>query len=186
MQDRQAGAIERTQAEFDRDTALADRGASARERAHSSLDDLTGVYHRGAGLIELEREIARTRRTEQPLVLAFVDVDRLKAINDSRGHAAGDRVLLEVANTLRAKLRSHDLIIRYGGDEFVCAIPGLNISDATKRLALVNVALKAAPSHGSVTIGLAELRPDDLLEALVARADAALYREREQPVPHGG
>jgi diguanylate cyclase (GGDEF)-like protein len=129
--------------------------------------------------MELEREIARTRRTTQPLVLAFVDVDGLKAINDSKGHAAGDRMLLEVANMFRAQLRSHDLIIRYGGDEFVCAISGLNLADAATRLAGVHKALAEAPEHGSVTIGLAELREDESPADLVARADAALYRERQ-------
>ena len=178
--DRGASASERTYAEHDRSTALADRGASAREREYASVDDLTGVYLRGAGFVELEREIARARRTEQPLVLAFVDVDRLKAINDSRGHAAGDRMLLEVAKTLAAKLRSYDLIIRYGGDEFVCALAGLNMADATKRLALVNAALAGAAEPGSVTVGLAELQADESPEDLVARADAALYRERQQ------
>jgi diguanylate cyclase (GGDEF)-like protein/PAS domain S-box-containing protein len=179
-QDRRAAATERTQADLDRDTALADRGASAREREYAALDDLTGVYLRAAGFVELEREMARARRREQPLVLAFVDVDHLKAINDSRGHAAGDRMLLEVANTLRATLRSYDLIIRYGGDEFVCVISGLNMADATNRLALVNAALAEAPEHGSVTVGLAKLRADDSPEDFVARADAALYRERHQ------
>ena len=182
-QDRGSGASERTEAALDRNTALADRGASAREREYACVDDLTGVYLRGAGLVELEREIARARRTQHPLVLAFVDVDRLKAVNDSRGHAAGDRMLLEVATALRGKLRSYDLIIRYGGDEFLCAISDLNIVDATKRLGLVRAALAEAPEHGSVTVGLAELRPDDSTEDLVARADAALYRERRQQRP---
>ncbi|MBA2439380.1 MAG: GGDEF domain-containing protein, partial [Thermoleophilaceae bacterium] len=179
LADRGAGAGERTQAEGDRDTALADRGASAKEREHSSHDDLTGVYLRGAGLVELARDMARARRTEETLVLGFADVDGLKAINDSRGHAAGDRMLLEVANAFREKLRSHDLVIRYGGDEFVCAISGLDMDSATKRLALVNENLAAAPEHGSITVGLAELQPDDSPKALIARADAALYRARE-------
>jgi diguanylate cyclase (GGDEF)-like protein len=183
LADRRAGAIDRTQARLDRDTALADRVASAREREYASIDGLTGVYLRGAGSVELEREIARARREEKPLVLAFVDVDRLKTINDSRGHAAGDRMLLEVADTLAAKLRSYDLIMRYGGDEFVCALVGLNMADATKRLALVNAALAEAPEHGSVTVGLAELRPDDSPEDLVTRADAALYRQRQEQRP---
>jgi len=154
--------------------------ASAREREHASIDGLTGVYLRGPGSAELEREIARARREDKPLVLAFVDVDHLKTINDSRGHVAGDRMLREVANTLGAKLRSYDLIMRYGGDEFVCALLGLSIADATKRLVLVNAALAEAPEHGSVTVGLADLRPEDLPEDLVTRADAALYRERQQ------
>ena len=178
LADRGAGASERTEAELDRMTALADRGASARDREFASVDSLTGAYRRGAGCVELEREMARARRTEQPLVVAFVDVDHLKAVNDTRGHAAGDRMLVEVATTFRATLRSYDLIIRYGGDEFVCVISGLNTADATKRLALVNPALAAGAEHGSVTVGLAELRAGDSPDDLVARADAALYRER--------
>jgi diguanylate cyclase (GGDEF)-like protein len=178
-QDRRAGASERTQAEFDRDTALADRGASAREREYASTDGLTGVYLRGAGVVELEREMARAIRIGQPLVLAFVDVDGLKAINDSRGHAAGDRMLVAVANTLGAALRSYDLIIRYGGDEFVCTMSGLNMGIAKTRFALINTALAKAPEQGSVTVGLAELQPNDSAKDLVARADAALYRKRQ-------
>ena len=94
---------------------MTDRGASARERNVASLDALTGVLRRGAGLVELEREIARSRRTREPLALAFVDVDRLKGINDARGHAASDRMLLEVATTLKARLRNYDLIFRLEG-----------------------------------------------------------------------
>jgi diguanylate cyclase (GGDEF)-like protein len=169
--DRQAGAD-------DRATALADRGASARERATAFIDDLTGVYLRGPGMLELEREIARARRSQQPLILAFVDVDQLKATNDSRGHAAGDRLLLDVANSFKRNLRSHDLIIRYGGDEFVCAFSSLDLAEATKRLACVAAAVAEAPEHGSVTVGLAQLRKRDSPEGLIARADAALYRER--------
>jgi len=178
-QDRQAGSRERIEAELDRNNALADRGASARERESSSYDDLTGAYVRGAGLVELERDIARARRTKQSLVLAFVDVDGLKEVNDSRGHAAGDLMLLEVAKTLSAQLRSYDLIIRFGGDEFVCAISRLTMAEAAKRFALVNAALAEAPEPGSITIGLAELQPHDSPEDLLARADAELYRERQ-------
>jgi diguanylate cyclase (GGDEF)-like protein len=178
LADRGAGASQRTEAELDRQTALADRGASARERKRSSFDGLTGVYLRGPGSVELQREITRVRRNGQPLALAFVDVDGLKAINDSHGHGAGDRVLLEVTKALRAKLRSSDLIIRYGGDEFACVIAGLNGADATARLALVNAALAEVPEHPSVTVGFAELQPDDSAADLLARADAALYRER--------
>ena len=178
LADRGAGAIERTHAELDRDTAQSDRGASARERADSSRDDLTGAYHRGAGFVELEREIARARRGQQPLVLAFIDVDGLKRVNDSFGHAAGDRLLVEVVRSVRSVLRSYDLVIRYGGDEFVCVISGLSLAAATERLALVNHALAQAPEHGSVTVGLADLQPVDSIEDLIGRADAALYHQR--------
>jgi diguanylate cyclase (GGDEF)-like protein len=178
LADRGAGASERVEAELDRDTALADRGASARDREDSSLDALTGAYRRGAGFRELAREIARARRAAEPFILAFVDVDGLKAINDAHGHAAGDELLRATADALRAHLRSHDLVIRYGGDEFVCAVSGLGLAEATARLGLVNTALAAAPRPGSMSVGLAELRPDDSPQELMARADAALYDER--------
>jgi diguanylate cyclase (GGDEF)-like protein len=178
--DRTEGVSDRAEAAGDRYFASADRGASAGDRAAASLDELTGAHRRGAGLMELEREMARARRTRQHLVLAFVDVDRLKAINDSRGHAAGDRVLCEVVATCRAKLRSYDLIIRFGGDEFLCAIPGVSMDEAAQRLAAVNTTLAEFPEHGSVTTGLADLQVDDSSEDLIARADAALYQQRQQ------
>lgn len=184
--EREAGAreraksqLDRSEAEHDRETALADRGASAVELEDSSHDALTGAYLRGTGFAELKREIVRARRDRQPLVVAFVDVDGLKAANDSRGHAAGDRLLCAVADALRAKLRAHDLIIRYGGDEFVCVVSGLNAAAAATRLGLVNIALEALPEPASVTIGLAELAAGDGAADLIARADAALYAARQ-------
>lgn len=189
LADRGAGAGARDNAETDRGIAFADRSASAQERKDSSVDGLTGVYVRGAGVVELGRDVARAKRAAQPLVLAFVDVDGLKAVNDSRGHAAGDRVLLEVSRTLEAHLRSYDLIIRYGGDEFVCALAGVTVTDAAVRFGDVNMALAAGREHVSVTVGLAELRSDDTVDDLVARADTALYENRSKrsivPRPRG-
>ncbi len=144
------------------------------------MDGLTGEYSRGAGLVELEREMARVKRTGETLVLAFLDVDQLKSVNDSGGHAAGDRMLTEVARTVRAALRPYDLIIRYGGDEFICGNSGLDMAGVSKRLALVNSVLAKAAEHGSITAGVALLQSGDSVEDLIARADAALYRERRQ------
>ncbi len=179
LQDRRAAASERSHAELDRDSALADRGASARAREIASRDDLTGAYRRGPGLAELERETGDAQRKQRPLIVAYVDVDRLKAINDSRGHAAGDRMLLDVATTLRSHLRLQDVVIRYGGDEFVCVLPDANLDDATGWFDLVNAALTAGPFRGSVTVGLAEMRGGESADDFVARADAALYRKRQ-------
>jgi diguanylate cyclase (GGDEF)-like protein len=177
-EDRLAGARERVQAGFDRSTALADREASVGDRQAASVDGLTQVYLRAAGVAELERDMARARRTGQPLTLVFVDVDHLKSVNDASGHAAGDRMLVKVADALRAHLRPYDLVVRYGGDEFVCALLGLDTTDAKERLALVNVSLAEGGEPGSVTVGVAELAAGDSLEDLVGRADAALYLER--------
>ena len=103
--------------------------------------------------MQLDREMARAQRTGHSLVLAFVDVNGLKAINDSRGHTTGDRVLREVVETLRSQLRSYDLIIRFGGDEFLCAIPGVSMDEAAERLGAANATLAASSEQGSVTVG---------------------------------
>ena len=131
-------------------------------------------------MVELDREMARARRTQQPLVLALVEVDRLRAIHRARGLTAVDRMLLEVTDALRAQLRSDDLIIRYADDEFICVVSGLTMAAAANRLALVSAALADTPEHGSIMLGLAELRPDDSCQSLVARAVAALSRERQR------
>jgi diguanylate cyclase (GGDEF)-like protein len=181
LADRDAGATERTHAGHDRTTADADRGASAHDRATSTLDDLTGAYRRGPGLVELEREISRALRTALPLTLAFLDVDALKVTNDTHGHAAGDRLLARVAHAMREKLRTYDLIVRYGGDEFLCAVTGLDLDHTMQRMAMINPALAASREGGSVSVGFAQLLPGDTAAALVARADADLAQRRATP-----
>jgi diguanylate cyclase (GGDEF)-like protein len=114
-------------------------------------------------------------------VLAFVDVDGLKATNDSLGHAAGDRLLREIVGRIRAHLRSYDLIVRYGGDEFACLLT-LSTSETARRFEMVRAELAEA-GQGSITVGLAELRPQDSVEDLIARADQALYRQRAERPP---
>lgn len=179
VRDRREAASDRAHSAADRDAAASDRVVSAGERAVSSIDGLTRAYRRDAGTLELERETARAKRTEQPFVLAFVDVDGLKATNDSLGHPAGDQLLRQIVDTIRANVRSYDLIVRFGGDEFVCGLMDMNLEKAAERFLLVNADL-AETQHASVSVGLAELAPDDSVADLIARADEALYREREQ------
>ena len=179
LRDRKGGASDRTQAADDRQAASLDRELAAQEREASSIDELTHAYRRDAGTIELRREIDRAKRTKRPFVLAFVDVDRLKARNDSLGHAAGDQLLRETSESIRAHIRSYDLIIRFGGDEFVCGLADTTMAPVAKRFSLVNADL-ATTQQASITVGLAELRPEDALEDLIARADEALYRTRRQ------
>lgn len=173
--DRAVGAVGRTRAGRDRGSAQADRRDSFEEHEHVAFDGLTGAYTRSAGLVELERELARARRSRHGLVLGFLDVDGLKQVNDRGGHAAGDVLLVRVVEAVRAHLRTYDLVVRFGGDEFLCAVPGLGLDDVAGRLDLVNASLGTG---GSLSTGLAELRPTDDLAELIARADAELYRRR--------
>jgi diguanylate cyclase (GGDEF)-like protein len=177
--DRQESADERTRSSDDRLSSNADRVLSARERMVYLVDELTGAHRRAAGLFELEREVIRARRTDQPFTLAFIDVDGLKAINDLNGHAVGDELLVLVADTIRNNVRPYDLLIRYGGDEFLCGMLGLDITEVTDRFDIVNAEL-AVGGRMSVTAGLAELREDEPLGDLIRRADDNLYERRKQ------
>jgi diguanylate cyclase (GGDEF)-like protein len=176
--DRQGAADDRAEADADRHAASTDRVVAAAELAVSSIDQLTGARRRDAGTVELTREAARAARTGQPFVLAFVDVDGLKATNDSFGHGAGDQLLRLVADTIRANLRSYDLIVRFGGDEFVCGLTDLKMDEAAKRFAEVNATLEQT-EQASVTVGLATLERDESLEGVIERADEALHRQRQ-------
>ncbi|MGO9902484.1 MAG: diguanylate cyclase [Solirubrobacteraceae bacterium] len=175
LRDRQRGSSDRSAAADDRAGASVDRAAAAEDRATSGIDDLTGAYRRLLGMAGLERDLARAKRTQQPFALVFVDVDGLKAINDSRGHSAGDQLLRATVESIRAHLRSYDLIVRFGGDEFLCGLADVTVADAAKRFSLVNADL-AETQQASVTVGVAQLEADDALGELIVRADQALYR----------
>lgn len=178
--DRIAASNDRADAATDRYEALSDRMDAARDRRKACLDGLTGAYNREAGLLELARDVARASRSGHLLVVAFLDVDHLKITNDTQGHAAGDHVLMTVAATLHAALRPYDLVIRYGGDEFVCAAEGIDVHAARLRFDRINELLARAVPGLTVTVGLAELGPGESTEAVIARADADLYGQREQ------
>lgn len=150
-----------------------------RDRAELLLDELTGFYRRAAGFLALEREMSRSERTGQRFVLVFVDVDGLKAVNDRRGHEAGDVLLCEVARCLRAVLRDYDVYIRYGGDEFICAAMDLPLDEVARRFRAANEALDSH-AHASVSVGLAELVRGEGLASLISRADAAMYEARQR------
>jgi diguanylate cyclase (GGDEF)-like protein len=190
--DRARAAADRAKAADDRTRAAADRQEAAHERAEAfrqrtkaaddlkfaATDELTGAWTRRLGLEEVARELERAHRTGASLVLAFIDVDGLKQINDNQGHLAGDTLLQRLGETLRANVRPYDVIVRNGGDELICAMPNLNASEAGTRFEKIAALLTAADAKHSVTFGLAEAEPADTLQELLARADADLLRTR--------
>jgi diguanylate cyclase (GGDEF)-like protein len=172
--------MDRTRSKQDRTDAATDRKHAAEDRSAAVFDDLTGAYRRGVGLAELQREMLQSKRTSEPLVVVYIDVDGLKTINDTQGHAAGDNVLCSVPRVLRDQLRDYDLIIRMGGDEFLSVITGLAPPMVKIRFARINAELLALPEHGSISWGIAQLQENESMEELIARADATLLDDRKK------
>jgi len=179
--DRHAAADDREQAALERVHALVDRELLAHALAVAASDALTGARSRAAGLAELACEVDRCRRTGGRLVVAYVDVIGLKALNDSEGHGAGDGLLVRVVALIKERLRSYDLVIRVGGDEFVCAMSNITLADARRRFDDLGAALTGAPEAGAIRSGLAELTAHETAAQLIARADSELIGN-----PHAG
>ena len=184
---RSKAAIARARAAADRRDAARDREAAAHDREqlqaelrHSQLDELTGAYRRGIGEILIGHEIERARRTKSGLRLAFIDVDELKQTNDNLGHGAGDSALRRVFAGFQGRLRPYDPIIRWGGDEFICAIPGTTEEEAVGRVAAARSDLADLDPRVFVSTGLSTLEAEDTLTTLVARADATMIEARRQ------
>jgi diguanylate cyclase (GGDEF)-like protein len=172
--DRQLALHDRQQAAGDRSQALADREALARQLAIAETDVLTGARTRAAGLIDLDHELDRCRRNSGQLVVSYIDVVGLKALNDSEGHDAGDKLLKRVVTLIRSHLRSYDLIIRLGGDEFLCAMTDMTVSEARERFNQVAAVLATSSQPGAIRSGFAELADDESATQLIMRADHQL------------
>jgi diguanylate cyclase (GGDEF)-like protein len=177
---RQAAAEDREHAARDRQFAALDREAYAQELATAATDEVTGTLRRGVGLAALQREMDRTRRTGEHLIVAFVDVDGLKAVNDDQGHSAGDALLRTVARLIGDEFRSYDLILRFGGDEFVCSFSGAGLADIGKRFERVGAHLSEAIPGASISIGVSKRRPVDTIETLLDRADTTMIATRRE------
>ena len=173
--DRARAAADRAGASADRAAAAEDRARAAIELRHAYHDDLTGALRREMGEVALQHEVDRARRGDGRLVLAFVDVDKLKALNDREGHNAGDALLKAVVSAMRTRLRSFDPVVRYGGDEFICALAGADPEEATARFDEIQDELARDHDDAGISVGVVELMPDERLDELIIRGDAALY-----------
>ncbi|MBN9473891.1 MAG: diguanylate cyclase [Bordetella sp. SCN 67-23] len=182
-----------------------DRLAHRLERL-ANLDELTGILARRAFLAQADAAARTASRSGRPLVFAIVDIDHFKNINDTHGHAAGDRVLAHFTGVVASNLRAGDAFGRLGGEEFAILCPDTTMRDAVKllnrlraRIAQAESALPGRKLKVTFSAGVDQYRPGEELSSLMARADAALYtakamgRDRvvtvaadEDPVPAEG
>ncbi|TCI09802.1 diguanylate cyclase [Dyella soli] len=146
-------------------------------------DALTNVLNRRAWTESVSKLLASG--TMQPVALLFLDLDHFKLLNDRQGHAAGDRALVAVAEALRHELRPHDLLGRYGGEEFVAMLYGVEQGQAMqvatrlcRRVHRLDIPVNDDGLVLSVSIGIAMRLPDDSVEALIERSDHAMYRAK--------
>jgi diguanylate cyclase (GGDEF)-like protein len=177
---REQAALDREQAARDRLRARAERDALRHQLAIAETDPLTGARTRGPGLADLDHEIDRARRTTDRLAVAYVDIVGLKAENDTPGHGAGDALLQRAVHAIRDHLRSYDIVVRIGGDEFLCVMSGATIEDARQRFGAVHAALAADPDPCEIRVGFAALTPQDSATELIERADADLPNQRAE------
>lgn len=167
-------------------------------RQLATHDDLTGLLNRRAMLDRMQLEQHRSLRSGSPLLIAQLDIDHFKAVNDTHGHAAGDLVLQRFADTVRRNVRDTDVLARWGGEEFVlllCDTPAADAVALMERLRQAVQAMQVPVAQGgqpitvTVSIGLARHTPADPLAGTLERADQALYaakaggRNRVVPAP---
>jgi diguanylate cyclase (GGDEF)-like protein/PAS domain S-box-containing protein len=165
---------------------VSDRVAAAARLTHQALhDSLTGLPNRALLLDRLDQALARAARSGRPCALLFLDLDNFKQVNDTFGHAAGDKVLIAVADRLRDAIRPGDSVARLGGDEFVVLAenieePSVAVTIAKRARARIAQALTIGPGTLSVTcsIGIA-LSDYHSADGLLQEADLALYRSKE-------
>ena len=158
--------------------AEADRRNAAAFLRHTQRDELTGALQRQPGRQQLQAAVRRAQETQTPLCIAFFDVDNLKVVNDRDGHLSGDKLLAATGHALHVSLRGGDLIVRYGGDEFVCAMEGVSRQEAMSVIERVTETLGDLIPGAAVSAGCSQVIAGDTLDDLIGRADADLYGVR--------
>ncbi|MGQ9860524.1 MAG: diguanylate cyclase domain-containing protein [Thiobacillaceae bacterium] len=158
---------------------LAEASAMIRE------DQLTGALNRRGMEEAFARELARAARLSSPLAVALLDIDHFKRLNDSLGHQAGDRALVHLAQVVRQLLRPTDSLARYGGEEFLILLPNTGLDEAEKVMQRVQRELtRQFFMHENQRVlitfsaGVVQLAPGEDRDAVIARADAAMYRAK--------
>ncbi|WP_176508398.1 MULTISPECIES: GGDEF domain-containing protein [Pseudomonas] len=167
--------------------ALGYREHLEEQRQKALIDPLTGLPNRAAWSEQVEREMLDWQESGGHLAMAILDLDHFKRINDSYGHLAGDKVLKIVADQLRKRLRPRDFIARFGGEEFVLLLPQTSPAAAAQVAEALRAAIEACPFHFkgervviTTSIGLSAFRSGERGDQVLKRADAALYRAKDQ------
>ena len=149
-------------------------------------DALTGILNRGAILAALEQEIARAEREATSVGLGMVDIDHFNQVNDTCGHAAGDDVLREVVRRIETVLRPYDTLGRFGGEEFLLIVPGVDeaelnaVSERVRRVVAASP-IRASEQSFEITVSVgAALRTQESPDGLIARADFAMYAAKDE------
>ena len=158
-------------------------------RRLATTDDLTGCFNRRYFMELAHNEYQRSIRYHHPLSIIMLDIDHFKRINDTYGHPAGDKVLIQIVQLCQKNIRSHDLLARYGGEEFILLLPETCAKDAQALAERLRMELEKQPIHKegnivihtTVSMGIATLSPQRSipLEKLLAYADEALYHSKE-------
>jgi two-component system, cell cycle response regulator len=173
---------------------LATSGKDARSALDVSLEDvkalqhmaatdpLTGLANRRGGEKHIASEIARARREKRPLSCILLDVDRFKMVNDTFGHQAGDQLLRDISSLLRRTVRAYDVLVRWGGEEFLLVLPGVDLELARVLAERVRQAVEMSDTHGigpvTVSAGVARFDNDYDFAATLRTADQRLYEAK--------
>lgn len=167
--------------------ALGYREHLEEQRQKALIDPLTGLPNRAAWAERVEQQVQRWEDGGGHLLMAILDLDHFKRINDSYGHLAGDKVLKIVANVLSRRLRPDDFMARFGGEEFVLLMAQTPPETGAQIVESLRAAVEACPFHFkgepvtiTTSIGLSAFRPGERSEAVLRRADEALYRAKDQ------
>lgn len=156
------------------------------QRQKALLDPLTGLPNRAAWSERVEQEVKKWQAQGGNLLMAILDLDHFKRINDSYGHLAGDKVLKIVASQLRKRLRGQDFIARFGGEEFVLLLPQTAPEVGAKLAEVLRATVEACPFHFkgervviTTSIGFSAFRVGERADQVLKRADTALYRAKD-------
>ncbi len=161
--------------------------ALAKIQRIATRDELTGTANRRFMLEQLQQEIQRANRTGAALMVALLDIDYFKSVNDTYGHQAGDRCLQAFAQAVQASIRTTDRLARWGGEEFLILLTdtdfvlGLACLERVRaQVAQMAVAVGEVEIRVTVSIGVTQYQPGDAIEQTIDRADLALYAAKAQ------